>query len=92
MIYACGDWRYIAHVNPTLYAENMYYGQRVEATLQAAMRAGKELPPIPKDMGETMEGRLRHLANLGYTGVPFEAPRKSRVYKDKHALVYGLYS
>ena len=91
MLYACGDWRYIAHVNPNLYAENIYYSQRVETVKQAAMRMGEKLPPIPQGMCATMEGTLKYLSTLGYHQEVYTRGTY-RGSNPKHALVSGLYS
>ena len=91
MLYACKDWRYISHVNPNLYAEHIYYSQRVETVRQAAMRMGEKLPPIPHGMGETMEATLKYLGTLGYHQEVYTRGTY-RGSNQKHALVSGLYS
>jgi hypothetical protein len=91
MLYACKDWRYIAHVNPNLYAENVYYTQRVETVRQAAARMGEKLPPMTHEMGETMEGRLKYLATLGFRQEMYTRGTY-RGSNEKHALVHSLYS
>lgn len=91
MLYDCDDWRYIAHVNRTLYAENMYFGQRIEVAHDMAMRMGGKFQRRNMEETRTIEGKLRYLTSLGveqdtftrglYTG--------SNV---KHSLVSTLYS
>jgi hypothetical protein len=52
---------------------------------------GEKLPPMTHEMGETMEGRLKYLATLGFRQEMYTRGTY-RGSNEKHALVHSLYS
>ncbi len=86
MLYERMDWRYIKHVNPTIYAQHMYDEEYVHGLIERSCKIVRNVASVRMVKGMTGEQKIGVLKSLGLVG------SRETLERVTHAKDYDLMS
>ena len=87
MLYERADWRYIKHVNPTLYAQHVYDEEYVDGLIAKSCKIIRNSATVRMAKGMSGKQKIGALKSLGLVAT-HEPPEAA----ETHAKDYGLMS